>query len=92
MTAVAVASARCPGCAGHVHVFAHQLLADVPAGAHAAVARALASAEQVAPVAAPAGSPAPADGWRFAVAEGDGAYECPACGRIDWVPLTIDLS
>lgn len=77
--AAPVAAAACPGCGVRVHVFAHQLLAEVPPAAHGAVARALAGAEET-------GSAA-----RFALAEGDGSYCCPACGRLDWVPLSIDL-
>ena len=59
-------------------MFAHQLLAEILPAAHNAVARSLAAAAGV-------------DGARFAVAEGDGSYICPACGRLDWVPLSIDL-
>jgi predicted RNA-binding Zn-ribbon protein involved in translation (DUF1610 family) len=73
-----VAAAVCPGCGLPVTVFAHQLLAEILPAAHNAVARSLARAEG-------------ADGARFAVAEGDGSYVCPACGRLDWVPLSIDL-
>lgn len=75
---IQTAAAVCPGCGSPVAVFAHQLLAEIPPAAHNAVARSLAQA---------AGS----DGARFAVAEGDGSYVCPACGRLDWVPLSIDL-
>ena len=73
-----VAAAVCPGCGTPVAVFAHQLLAEIPPAAHNAVARSLSRA-------------AVADGARFAVAEGDGSYVCPGCGRLDWVPLSIDL-
>lgn len=73
-----VASAICPGCGARVAVFAHQVLAEILPAAHNDVARALSVAEGDA-------------GARFAVAEGDGSYVCPACGRLDWVPLTIDL-
>lgn len=73
-----VADARCPGCGSQVTVFAHQLLAELAPRTHSAVARALARAD------GPGGA-------RFAIAEGDGAYRCPACGRTDWVPPSIDL-
>jgi hypothetical protein len=55
----------------------------VPPAAHQAVTIALEHAE------APAGAATAV--LRFTVAEGDGSYLCPACGRQDWVPLTIDL-
>lgn len=78
-----MAAAACPGCGQRVLVFAHQFLAEVPPGAHTAVARALALAQEA--------HDAPLPRHRFAVAEGDGSYDCPACGRLDWVPLSIDL-
>lgn len=91
------AAAVCPACTASVTVFSHQLLAEVPPAAHAAVARALeaASVREAGarpgprdPAGAPRGGSA---AQRFALAEGDGSYRCPACGRVDWVPLTIDL-
>jgi hypothetical protein len=73
-----VTFALCPGCKVNVAVFAHQLLGAVAPSSHAEVARALARAEGKA-------------GERFAIAEADGSYRCPTCGRADWVPVSIDL-